>query len=109
LPRAKRICAKSGCPHVADGRYCTKHNAEYEAERGTSTARGYGSAHQRTRARLNLDVQAGLTKCARCGNPIAPNTAWHLDHADEDRGTYLGPAHAFCNDSAGGRKAHAQG
>ena len=106
MARAKRICAKAGCPAVADGRYCTKHNAEYEAERGTSTARGYGSKHQRTRARLNLEVQQGNTACARCGQPIAPNTPWHLDHDDEDKGIYLGPSHALCNVSAGGRRAH---
>lgn len=106
MPRAKRICGKAGCPHAADGRYCTKHNAEYEAERGTSTARGYGSAHQRTRARLNLEVQRGLTNCARCGEPIQPNTAWALDHDDLDRGKYLGPSHVFCNNSAGGKAAH---
>jgi hypothetical protein len=107
MPRAKRICGKPNCPHAADGRYCTKHNAEYESERGTSTARGYGSLHQRTRARLNLEVQSGTVNCSRCGLVIAPNTPWHLDHSDEDRGTYLGPAHALCNTAAGGRKAHA--
>ena len=107
MARAKRICPKTGCPHPADGRYCTKHNAEYEAERGTSTARGYGSRHQKTRARLNLEVQGGNMACARCGELIQPNTAWHLDHDDEDRGTYLGPSHAFCNVSAGGKRAHA--
>ena len=108
MPRAKRICAKAGCPRVAEGRYCPVHNAAYEAERGTASARGYGSRHQRTRARLNLEVQTGNTNCARCGLPIQPNTPWALDHDDEDRGTYLGPSHAFCNDSAGGRKAHSQ-
>jgi len=108
MARARRICAKTGCPHPADGRYCTTHNAAYEAERGTASARGYGSRHQKTRARLNLEVQTGTVTCSRCGQPIAPNTPWHLDHDDEDRGTYLGPSHAYCNDSAGGRKAHAQ-
>lgn len=106
MARAKRICPKPGCPHPSDGRYCTKHNAEYEAERGTSTARGYGSKHQKTRARLNLEVQTGSVNCCRCGLPIAPNTPWHLDHDDEDRGTYKGAAHGFCNTSAGGQRAH---
>ena len=106
MARAKRICGKASCPHVADGRYCTKHNAEYEAERGTSTARGYGSAHQRLRARLNVDVQKGATLCARCNRPIQPDTPWALDHDDLDRAKYLGPSHVFCNDSAGGKAAH---
>lgn len=106
MPRAKRICPKSGCPNISDGRYCPAHNKAYEAERGSSAARGYGSAHQRTRAILNLEVQTGNVNCSRCSRPILPNTPWHLDHDDEDRGTYLGPSHAFCNDSAGGRRAH---
>lgn len=106
MPRAKRICPRTGCPNAADGRYCATHNAEYEAKRGTATARGYNSLHQRTRARLNLEVQRGTVTCARCGELIAPNTPWHLDHDDTDRSKYVGPSHAFCNTSAGGRKSH---
>ena len=34
MARAKRICPKPGCPHVAVGRYCPQHNREYEAKRG---------------------------------------------------------------------------
>ena len=106
MPRARRICPKTDCPNIADGRYCTQHNQAYEAERGTSTARGYGSRHQKIRATLNVAVQTGKVNCTRCSQPILPGTPWHLDHDDEDRGTYLGPSHAFCNDSAGGRRAH---
>jgi hypothetical protein len=106
MARARRICAKTGCPHPADGRYCTTHNAAYEAERGTASARGYGSRHQKTRARLNLEVQTGQTNCARCGDIILPNTPWALDHDDLDRSKYIGPSHSFCNNSAGGKSAH---
>ena len=106
MARAKRICPKTGCPKAAEGRYCPAHNAEYEAERGTATARGYGSLHQKTRARLNLEVQRGTVNCARCGLPIAPNTPWALDHDDLDRSKYIGPSHSFCNNSAGGKNAN---
>lgn len=106
MARAKRICPKTGCPHAADGRYCKAHNAAYEAERGTSTARGYGSRHQKIRAAANVAVQTGKVICARCHQPIQPGTPWALDHDDEDRGTYLGPSHVYCNNSAGGKRAH---
>jgi hypothetical protein len=42
--------------------------------------------------------------CARCGLPIRPGEEWHLDHDDEDRGRYLGPSHARCNEKAAGRR-----
>lgn len=106
MPRAKRICPKAGCPFPTDGRYCTKHNAEYEKQRGSREARGYGAEHRKARARLNLEVQAGITTCARCQQPIKPGEPWALDHDDNDRGKYLGPSHSYCNNSAGGKNAH---
>lgn len=106
MARAKRICPKTNCPKPADGRYCPEHNAAYEAERGTATARGYGSRHQKIRASLNVEVQRGNTACARCGELIRPDTPWALDHDDLDRSKYLGAAHVFCNNSAGGKNAH---
>lgn len=108
MPRAKRICAKPGCPAIATSSFCPEHQAEAEKKRGNSNARGYGVEHQRTRARINLQVQAGGVECSRCHKPIIPGQAWHLDHDDTDRGKYLGPSHAWCNTSAGGRKAHTQ-
>lgn len=106
MPRAKRVCAKPGCPSTAAGSYCATHQAEREQARGNSNKRGYGVEHQLVRARLNLEVQTGTLACARCGKTIRPNQPWHLDHDDEDRGKYLGPSHAWCNASAGGRKSH---
>ena len=42
----------------------------------------YGGRHQRIRRSLEDAVNAGLAKCARCGEPIKPGTEWDLDHAD---------------------------
>lgn len=107
MARAKRICAKPGCPAIAAaGSYCTTHQAEAERARGNSNQRGYGAAHQRTRTTLDIRVQAGLINCARCGQRIQPGQPWHLDHDDEDKSRYIGPSHARCNTSAGGLKAH---
>lgn len=74
---------------------------------GNTTARGYGSHHQKQRARWARIVQAGAATCTRCDRPIHPHQPWDLDHSD-DRTTYLGAAHAKCNRAAGGRKARAR-
>lgn len=108
MARAKRICPKPGCPHVAVGRYCPQHNREYEAKRGTSTARGYDQAHRARRAAWVTHVSRGLVTCWRCGQPIEAGSAWDLGHDDHDRTITRGPEHATCNRSAAGRSAHTQ-
>lgn len=74
----------------------------------STTARGYGTSHQRLRARLARDVAAGRAVCARCGQPIVPGSAWDLGHDDTDpsKKTYRGPEHERCNRSAGARKGN---
>lgn len=106
MPRAKRICGKPNCPHAAQGRYCDKHNAEYEAKRGTKQERGYDKSFRELRKRLDPTVKAGAAKCWRCGKPIPPNTEWHLGHDDNDRSIIRGPEHPLCNLSAAGKSAH---
>jgi hypothetical protein len=69
---------------------------------GATVARGYGGGHQALRRRLAPLVAAGLAACSRCGEWIAPDEAWDLDHAD-DRLGYLGPAHVRCNRGEPGR------
>jgi len=44
--------------------------------------------------------------CVRCGRVMLPGEALDLDHTD-DRGGYLGMAHAACNRAAGARKGNA--
>ena len=107
MPRAQRICGKPGCPKPVAKRYCTEHDAEYETKRGNSSQRGYGATHRSARKRWASRVERGIVSCARCQQPILPNQAWALDHSD-DRLSYLGPSHANCNNSAGGKNAHQQ-
>jgi hypothetical protein len=85
----------------------TTADAVLDMARRSTTARGYGSRHQRLRAYWHPLVQAGQVSCARCGNPIKPGEPWHLDH-DDDRRRYLGPSHSACNIAAGGRAARAR-
>ena len=105
MPRAKRICAKPGCPKIVNARLCPSHKSEAEQARGSREARGYGYEHRFHRKQYLSFIEAGQVNCARCGELIQPGSAWALDH-NEDRSGYLGPSHKFCNDSAGGKARH---
>lgn len=73
----------------------------------STTARGYGSQHQKLRARWAPFVAAGQVDCGRCGAPITSGQDWHLGHDDHDRTKYTGPEHAECNLSAAGQAGRA--
>lgn len=105
MPKALRPCQTSGCGELvpAGTRRCKDCAAKAERIRGTRQQRGYDARHDRTRARVARTVIG--TPCARCGQPIQAGDAWHLDHND-DRTGYIGPSHARCNTSAGGKAAH---
>lgn len=67
----------------------------------STASRGYGTAHQRERARHEPAVEAGEAFCCEtvCIMPtrwIRPGSPWHLAHT-EDRTAWLGPSHAACN------------
>lgn len=70
--------------------------------KASATARGYGGAHQKERARWSPTVAAGQAWCSRCARWIQPGQPWDLDH-DATRSGYLGPSHRRCNRVAGGR------
>jgi hypothetical protein len=43
-------------------------------------------------------VEAGVVRCARCGELIEPGTPWDLGHVDgTKRKVYSGPGHRRCN------------
>lgn len=100
-----RVCSEPGCPTLTNTRRCSQHARAYEHARGTRHTRGYGTAHDRERARWKPAVDAGAIICWRCGNPIIPGTPWDLGHVD-GQAAYAGPEHMNCNRSAAGRKAH---
>ena len=72
--------------------------------KASTTARGYGWAHQKAR-KAALPYAVG-SACTRCGGVIESTVGIHYDHSD-DRTYYLGWAHASCNVKAGARKARA--
>jgi hypothetical protein len=60
--------------------------------------RGYGAKHQALRRGIAEQVEAGLVRCARCGELIAAGEPWDLGHVDgSDRTVYSGPEHQWCN------------
>ena len=68
----------------------------------SSTKRGYGAQHRKLREAL-LPKAYGQP-CARCGRPMLPGQALHLDHTDTRTG-YLGFSHKHCNMVAAARNS----
>ena len=104
--RGPKVCATPGCPHLTGaGSYCAEHERDRDQARGTTTQRGYGTQHQRTRAAL-LPAAIG-TPCPRCGQPMLSHQALDLGHSTplaqdpSSRGDRI--EHAGCNRSAGAR------
>lgn len=107
MPRAKRICGRPGCPKPVAKRYCTQHDAEYEAKRGTKKERGYGADFWAARRYWVDEVNRGGVACWRCKKPLQPGQSFDLGHDDDDRSIIRGPECPRCNRSAGGRKGRA--
>lgn len=105
MARAKRICAKAGCPAIAIGSYCQPHQAEAERARGSREARGYDHAHRELRKQWAPKVATGSVICGKCNNTIQAGAIWHLGHSD-DRTAWTGPEHARCNLSDAGKRSH---
>lgn len=71
---------------------------------GRTTARGYGTKHQRRRRQLAAKVERGEVTCWRCGRLIAPGEPWDLGHDDRDRTVTRGPEHRACNRATASHK-----
>jgi hypothetical protein len=72
--------------------------------RGKTSARGYGTEHQKLRRKLAPAVASGQMICPRCGQRIFPGQPWDLGHLDGSEKTqYAGPEHRRCNRATAGR------
>jgi hypothetical protein len=72
----------------------------------TTTAKGYGAAHQAKRRQAAKVVASGNAICWGCSRLIHPAEPWDLGHDDhrlaKHLGLYRGPEHRRCSRSAGG-------
>ena len=78
--------------------------------RGTTAQRGYGSQHQKLRAKWKPLVDAGMVSChagvcLMASRWIPPGSAWHLGHTP-DRSGWTGPEHERCNEADGARRGN---
>lgn len=106
MARAGRVCPVIGCPVITEGGRCVTHRREADRARLSAADRGYGPDYRAARAQWAARLRTeGPVPCSRCGRLVGAAERWHLDHSD-DRLYLLGPAHEFCNNSAGGRAAH---
>lgn len=83
------VCNTPGCPTLTERAYCGDCSREREAERGSSTARGYGAEWRRMR----LYILARDPRCRMgCGRPsvevdhITPRSRGGLDLPSNLRG-----------------------
>lgn len=104
MPRAKKICAKAGCPTPTAATHCATHAAEAERARGSRESRGYGPEHRALRKQWAPRVATGSVLCAKCNQPIQAGSTWHLGHT-ADRTTWTGPEHPYCNLSDAGKRS----
>jgi hypothetical protein len=79
---------RCGCVRIKGG------GAKSTRIRPTTSERGYGFQHQRTRRLVEAVVRSGEARCARCGGRIAPGEPFDLGHDDHDRTRYSGAEHA---------------
>lgn len=81
MPRAGRVCKRSGCPAVAtrDG-WCETDALLADEQRGTTTQRGYGSKHQKKRAELIQAMTPGQ-RCPLCTRPMLSGMDLDLHHS----------------------------
>ena len=82
------------------------------ARKGTTAERGYGSPHQKLRAKWKPQVDAGMVNChavicVMSSRWIQPGTPWHLGHTP-DRTGWTGPEHQHCGAADGARRGNSR-
>jgi hypothetical protein len=95
-----RPCLEPGCPHLTTRTRCPGHTQartqQRDRQRGTTTQRGYGWAHQQQRA-SDLAAYDPDQPCPRCGQPLGDDPSrLDLGHTP-DRSGYEGLTHLACN------------
>lgn len=85
--RGLSICTTPGCPEYTNGGRCTDCRAQAEAQRGTSTQRGYGTRHRRV-FRTAVLARDPFCVCTEPGHGHAQpcgEASRHADHHPRSR------------------------
>lgn len=98
----KRPCLT--CGELTERSRCPVHERQqqrrYDAHRGSTTQRGYGTEHQRAREQLAATLPR---PCGYCGVTIHPGERWDAAHVVDGHPEYgLMVAHPVCNQRARG-------
>lgn len=111
VPKA-RFCSCGAPTTSPKHHYCDACRARAQARRKSPPRakrpehlKRYDWQHKLERRRVEKIVDAGRAICARCTEPILPGSLWDLDHADDGQ-SYRGPAHRYCNRSAGAKRGN---
>ena len=100
-------CTKCQPPQLIDASDWIRHQRAHRDQARPSTSdRGYGRQHQKTRAGYQARIERGeLFICPRCQGPILLWDEWDLGHYDSPREPRVvsGPEHSTCNRAAAGR------
>jgi hypothetical protein len=107
-----------GCGRPGPGSRCatcrSAKNSERDAQRGTTTERGYGAQHKAERAAWEPKVATGTVTCRRApfglcvdedGPLIRVGAKWQLGHPDASCTAPKAPEHLVCNEGAPRRSA----
>ena len=91
-----RPCLEPGCPQLTPATRCPAHTRAKDRQRGTTTARGYGTEHAALRAQL-IATYDPADPCWRCDQPLGGDPAQlDLGHTD-DRHGWQGLEHRACS------------
>jgi hypothetical protein len=92
-PTRTLVAARPGSKQASR---CPPCQAQWQANRGTTTQRGYGTQHRQLRAQV-IATYDPTDLCWRCLEPLGPDpTVLDLGHTD-DRLGYMGLEHAACS------------
>ena len=80
--KAKKPCAKIGCPKLTNGGYCEEHKKlmenKYENERETASERGYNSQWAKVRV-MKLHLNPICERCLLRGVTVGAYLVHHKD------------------------------
>lgn len=76
----RRPCSSPGCKTLVETGKCSAHKIQYERDRGSPTARGYGTDWRRFRHWYVQEIVAPDPFCQDCHEPFMSTSKIELHH-----------------------------